>query len=136
MSNYIKGDVMRRVDRSFSEVLHDIIGNIQDIIRAEVRLAKTEVREEISRARSGVLLLAIGTIAGIFCVLFILLAVLIALASLVPESAAALIVALGLALCAVVTVTQGVRRLKRVEGTPKTIASLKENVEWAKQQTK
>jgi uncharacterized membrane protein YqjE len=127
---------MRRVDRSFSEVLHDIIGNIQDIIRAEVRLAKTEVREEISRARSGVLLLAIGTMAGIFCVLFILLAVLIALASLIPESAAALIVAFGLALCAVVTVTQGVRRLKRVEGTPKTIASLKENVEWAKQQTK
>jgi hypothetical protein len=33
-------------------------------------------------------------------------------------------------------VTQAVRRLRRVEGAPKTIASLKENVEWAKQQTK
>ena len=127
---------MRRVDRSFSEVLHDIIGNIHDIIRAEVRLAKTEVREEISRARSGVLLLTIGTLGGIFSVLFILLAILIALASLVPEWAAALIVALGLALCAVATVTQAVRRLRRVEGAPKTITSLKENVEWAKQQTK
>jgi uncharacterized membrane protein YqjE len=127
---------MRRVDRSFSEVLHDIVGNTQDIIRAEVRLAKTEVREEISRARSGVLLLAIGTLGGVFGILFILLAILSALADWVPEWAAALIIALGLMLCALVTVIQGVHRLKRVEGTPKTIVSLKENVEWAKQQTK
>ena len=33
-------------DRSLTEVVEDIIGNIQQIVRSEVRLAKTEIQEE------------------------------------------------------------------------------------------
>jgi hypothetical protein len=36
-------------DRSFSEVVQDIIGNVQEIVRSEVRLA-TEMREEAAKA--------------------------------------------------------------------------------------
>ena len=39
-------------DRSISVVLQDIVRNIQDIVRSEVRLAKTELREEVAKARS------------------------------------------------------------------------------------
>jgi hypothetical protein len=33
-------------DRSFADVFQDILHNVQEIVRSEVRLAKTEIREE------------------------------------------------------------------------------------------
>ena len=33
-------------DGSISDILHDAVGNVQEIIRSELRLAKTEFREE------------------------------------------------------------------------------------------
>jgi hypothetical protein len=36
-------------DRSLSDVLQDIIRNVQEIVRSEVRLAKTEIREEAAK---------------------------------------------------------------------------------------
>ena len=79
--------------RSIFTVLQDIVNNVQDIIRLEVRLAKTEVREELAKVQSAGLLLGIGATAAIFSVLFILLAIASALSRVVPDWAAALIVA-------------------------------------------
>ena len=53
-------------DRSISVVLYDIVRNLQDIVRAEVRLAKTELREELAKAQSAGLLVGIGAAAGLF----------------------------------------------------------------------
>jgi hypothetical protein len=36
-------------ERSITDVLQDILGNVQAIIRSEVRLAKTEVAEEVRK---------------------------------------------------------------------------------------
>lgn len=38
-------------DRSLSTLLQDIAGNVQDILRSEVRLARTEIAGEFFRAR-------------------------------------------------------------------------------------
>ena len=43
---------MTTVNRPISAVLHDILGNVQDIVRSEVRLAKVELREEMTKSRS------------------------------------------------------------------------------------
>jgi hypothetical protein len=59
-----------------------------------------------------------------------------ALSLLVPEWAAALIVGAGVGAIAALFVGTGVKRFKAVRATPKTVASVKENVEWAKQLTK
>ena len=128
---------MAATDRSFSDVLQDILRNLQDIVRSEVRLAKTEVREEAVKAKSAGLLTGTGAVCGLFAVFFLLLAIVYALTRVVPDWAAALIVAVILSIAAGVIVTAGVKRFKQVHPTPdKTIESLKENVEWAKQQTK
>ena len=79
-------------DRSISVLLQDIVGNIQDIVRAEVRLVKTEVGEEFGKARSAGVLCAVGTLAAICSALFILLAAVYALSEVMPEWAAALTV--------------------------------------------
>jgi uncharacterized membrane protein YqjE len=122
--------------RSIPEILQDVLSNIQDIVRAEVRLAKAELGEELNRARSGGLLIGVGAVAAIFSALFLLLACVYALGLVIPDWAAALIVAAAVGVAAAVTLGLGLKRLKTIEAAPKTAASLKENVRWAKQLTK
>jgi uncharacterized membrane protein YqjE len=122
--------------RSIPEILQDVLTNIQDIVRAEVRLAKAELGEELNAARSGGLLIGIGAVAAIFSTLFLLLACVYALARVVPDWAAALIVAAAVGIAAAVTLSLGLKRLKTIQAAPKTAASLKENVQWARQLTK
>jgi hypothetical protein len=67
---------------------------------------------------------------------FLLLACVYALGRVMPNWAAALIVAAAVGVAAVVTLGLGLRRVKTIQAAPKTAASLQENVRWAKQQTK
>jgi hypothetical protein len=122
--------------RSIPEILQDVLTNIQDIVRAEVRLAKAEVGEELNRARSGGLLIGVGAVAAIFCALFLLLACVYGLGLVMPNWAAALIVAAAVGVVAAVTLGLGLKRFKTIQAAPKTAASLKENVRWAKELTR
>jgi hypothetical protein len=122
--------------RSIPEIVKDVLTNIQDIVRAEVRLAKAEVGEELSRARTGGLLIGVGAVAAIFSALFLLLACVYALGRVMPNWAAALIVAAAVGLAAAVTLGLGLKRVKTIQAAPKTAATLKENVRWAKELTK
>jgi arginine exporter protein ArgO len=122
--------------RSIPEILQDVLANIQDIVRAEVRLAKAELGEELTRARAGGLLIAVGAVAAIFSALFLLLACVYGLGRIMPNWAAALVVAATVGIAAAVTLGLGLKRFKTIEAAPKTAASLKENVRWAKQLTK
>ena len=52
-------------ERPMTEVFKDIIGNVQEMVRSEVRLARAEMRDEVSKtARSGAMLAA-GAVTGI-----------------------------------------------------------------------
>ncbi|MEP6934703.1 MAG: phage holin family protein [Nitrospirota bacterium] len=123
-------------DRSLTSVLQDIIANIQDIVRSEVRLAKTELREEATKAQAVGILVAVGALCGCFGVLFALWAVMDGLARVMPDWAAALSVALPLALVAAVTISAGLKRWTHVHPPNKTIQTMKENVEWSRQHIK
>jgi uncharacterized membrane protein YqjE len=128
---------MATTDRSVSDVLQDIIRNIQDIVRSEVRLAKTEVREEVFKARDAGVLIGVGALSGMFSAFFLLFSIVFALSRVVPDWAAALIVAIALAIATGVMLSKGSERFKHVHPAPnKTIESLKENVEWAKRHAK
>ena len=39
-------------ERSVSDVFQDILRNLQEMVRSEIRLAKVEIRGEVKRARS------------------------------------------------------------------------------------
>jgi cytochrome c biogenesis protein CcdA len=128
--------IMISGERTITDVVQDIIANVHDIVRSEFRLARTEVHEEIARARSAGLLLAIGAVASMFSVLFLLLAGVYGLSRVLPDWAAALIVATAVAIVAALTLAAGIKRLKTVQPAPKTAESVKENIQWAKQQTR
>jgi Putative Actinobacterial Holin-X, holin superfamily III len=125
------------LDRSFADVLQDIVRNIQEIVRSEVRLAKAEISEEARKARPAGVWIAIGAVLGIGAVMIGLLAGVYGLSTVMPNWAAALVVSLASGVIAALAARTGLMHLMRIDPTPdKTIRSLKENVEWSKQQLK
>lgn len=122
---------MAVIDRSFADVLRDVIRNVQDIVRSEVGLVKAEIREEAAQARSVLLILVTGGVISLFAAFFSLLAVVLSLALVMPIWAATLIAGGALAVVAAFTLASGIRRFKQLYPTfekPKE-ALLKENVE-------
>ena len=122
--------------RPVAAVLQDIVRNVQDIVASEVRLAKTEIREEVTKARAASLLIGVGLVSAIFCAFFLLLTIDYALSLVIPTWAATLAVTIGVGIIAAMTIRAGLRQFKTVHAAPKTVASLKGNLEWAKQQTR
>ena len=127
---------MSSSDRSFGVVLQDIVFNIQEIVRAELRLAKTEVREELAQARAASVLTATGIAAAFFSAMFLLFALMHALQIVMPAWGAALIVAVLVAVIAGVTLGMGLKRFKTIQAAPRAVAQLKETIEWAKPHSK
>jgi len=124
-------------ERSISDVVQDIIRNIQEMLRSEVRLAKTELREEVVKAKSAGVLLGGGAVSAFFAIFFLLLMTVYALTRVMPDWAAALIVAGIMAIAAGLMLSEGMKRFKQVHPTPeRTVENIKENVEWVKQKTK
>jgi uncharacterized membrane protein YqjE len=126
----------RRNERSVPEVLHDIVSNIQEIGRSEFRLAKSEIKEQVSKAAKPAATLAMGIVLAMYALGFMLLTIVYVLATVISAWLAALLVTAVVAVVALVLVTAGKDRLKRVKPPEKTIETLKENVEWAKNQIK
>jgi len=124
---------MAIAERPISTVLRDIVGNLQDIVRSELRLAKTEVLEGMEKTSRAGVLCGVGALLLVFSTMFVLLAGVFALRLLMPDWAAALSVAAGVAVIAAICLGIGVKKLKSVRAAPKTAATLKENAEWAKQ---
>ena len=124
-------------ERSVADVLQDMIRDVQEIVRSEMRLAKTELREEAAKAKTAAGLLGAAAITALFAVFFVFLTVVYALTLVMPSWAAALLVGVGLAAITTVMVMAGLNRLKQIQATPaRAMDSMKENVEWVKQQTK
>jgi uncharacterized membrane protein YqjE len=123
--------------RSIADVLQDIVANVQGIVRAEVRLAKTEVKEEASKAGGAAAMVGAGVVAAIYTVGLLLLTILYALATAMPLWFAALILFVLLAVTTAILLSIGKKRFQAVHATPeKTVETMKENVEWVKSQTK
>ena len=121
-------------NRSVAEVLQDIFGNVQELIRSEFRLAKAETREEVSKVAKFSVMLGAGFVLVVYAVGFLLLTIMYALETTLVPWLAALIVAVGVMMIAMAAVSIGRKRMKQVHMPEKTIETMKENVQWAKQQ--
>jgi uncharacterized membrane protein YqjE len=126
-----------QMQRSVPEVLQDIIGNIEQIIRSEFRLAKTELSEEACKAARPARTLGVGLLIGFYGLGLLLLAIVYGLAIIMSIWLAALIVGAVLAVIASIFISSGATKLKQLNATPdKAIRSMEENVQWAKNQIK
>ena len=122
-----------QIQRAVPEVLQDIVGNLQEIIRSEFRLAKTELKEEASKAAKPAATFGAGLVFGFYGIGFLLLASVYGLSMIMAGWLAALIVGAVLAVVAIGLISSSSKKLKRVNPTPnKTMRSIEENVQWAK----
>jgi len=124
-------------DRSLGELFAELSRETSTLVRKEVELAKTEVTQKATRMGRDVGMLAAGgavVYAGLF---FILAAVALGLMALgLPSWLAALLVGVVVAGIGYFLIQKGRDALKRVNLAPQqTVETLKEDAEWAKQQT-
>ena len=127
---------MRDGTRSVGTVISDIVGDLQGIVRDEVRLARAELREELAGVRRGAMFLTGGAAVLVLSVGLILLALVYALATIWPAWAAALTVA-GLAgVVGAALVTAGRRAFRSALPSLRKESIVRESIQWAKSQTK
>ena len=94
-------------ERPLKEVLQSIVGNIQDIVRSEVRLAKAEATDWGTQARYPLSLVGAGAVAGLFAIGLLLVTAVLALATVIPPWMAALSVAVVMAVTSGLLINSG-----------------------------
>jgi uncharacterized membrane protein YqjE len=112
-----------------------IIKDLQDLLRAEVQLAKTELREDASAVGKAIAFIAAGAFIGLVGFIFLIQAIVWILDEFMNDWIAAGIVALALLLIAAILAMSGRSKLSQASLKPEqTIDTLKEDQQWAKQQ--
>lgn len=123
--------------RSIPDLIGDVIGNAEALIRGEIRLAKAEIKEELTEAGKAAAMLAVGGVLAVLGLGFLLLAAVYGLSLIMPSWAAALIVGVTVGVIGGILVMIGRNRLQRLTPAPEqTIQSIKEDVAWVRQQTR
>ena len=126
-----------RMQRSVPEILEDIASNLTQIVQAEFRLAKTELKEGAEKAAVPGATLGAGLVVAFYGFGFLLLAAVYALSLIMAGWLATLVVGGVLVIAAGILIGAGGTKLKRANLVPgKMIRTLEENVQWAKQQIK
>ena len=124
---------MQSTETPFAKLLEDAFGNVQEIVRSEVRLAKAELREEAAKAGRAGAVLGGGIVVALFALGFLLWSAVYGLGIVWPAWLAALAVGLVLAILAAGAIVAGRAKLRQVHVPPsKTVGNVKENLEWAR----
>ncbi len=127
----------RREDRSLGDLFADLSRQTSTLIRQEIELAKTEMTAKASRLGRDVASLGAGAAVGYAGFLAIVYGVIVLLATVLGSVwLSAFIVGAVLAAVGFFLVQSGRQAMQREELTPqRTIESLKEDAEWAKDRT-
>jgi len=127
----------QRDERSIGELFAELARETSTLVRQEVQLAKTEMTQKVTSAGKDAGLIGAGGALAYAGLLAVLAAVIIGLGQLIPMWLSALIVGVVVIGIGYMLVQQGLNALKRIDPTPRqTMETLKEDTEWAKEQTR
>jgi len=121
---------MSSTDPSLTTLLRDLISDLSELIRQELRLAQAETVEKIGRAQTSVVCIAAGLLSAFCGVLILLQAAVIGLAEVMPAWAASLSVGAAMTICAVVLMKMGQSGLSPANFVPeRTLDALRRDKE-------
>jgi len=126
-----------RQERSIGELFGQLSQDMTLLVRQEVQLARTEMSDKLSRLTTNLISVAAGGFVAYLGGLALVAAVILALRDLANISLAvsALIVGAILAVIGWVMLQRGLKEMKRVDLAPRrTVETLKDDVQWAKEQ--
>ena len=122
-------------EASLGDLFKELASDTGILVRKEVELAKTEMAGKAKTVAKDGALIAGGAVLGLYASLTLLAALVLALGTVMPLWASALIVGVVLAAAAGVLALIGVKKLKKVDPAPReTIRTLKENKLWLSEQ--
>ena len=120
-------------ERSLSELLSNVTGEIATLFRKEVELARVETSEQVSRAAKARAMLGAAAVLGFLTLILLAFAAAWGLTEVVPEGVAFLIVALLFGIVAAVLASVGKKRIASVSPMPdQTVQTVKADVQVAK----
>ena len=124
-------------DASLGQLLSRMTSDVSELFRKEVQLAKTEIKEDISGMAKAVGMFGGTGVAAIFGVLMLSFAAAWGLAALIPTGLAFLVVGLVYLIVAAILFFSAKAKIKAIKpGPEQTVETVKEDVQWAKQQIK
>jgi putative superfamily III holin-X len=127
----------QRDERSLGELFAELARETSTLVRQEVALARTEMTQKATQVGRDAGVIGIGGAIAYAGLLAVVAALILLLGQYIPLWLSALIVGLVVAGAGYVLIQRGLSALKRADLTPReTIATLKEDAEWAKDQTK
>jgi hypothetical protein len=127
-----------RNTNSIASLLSDVLNDIRDLFRHEVNLAKVEVKQEISNAKAAAVKIGAAVVAFLLAALFLLTALSRGLAVLlgIPIWGGFAIVGVLLGIVGGILLAVARPNLQAAGPVPpRTVRTVKENVEWVKRET-
>jgi peptidoglycan/LPS O-acetylase OafA/YrhL len=128
---------MPTYDPSIADLIKSAIHDAQELMRSEVALAKAEAREEVRRVGGGAALLTAAAVAAVIGFAFLLTAIAWAISEelLWPAWAGFAIVTAVMLLAAGALASMGRNRINGSRHMPRTVDTLKENMQWMRTRT-
>ncbi len=122
-------------DKTLGQLFGELTTDLSDLVRGEVMLARAEMTDKAKEVAKGGAMAGAGALVAYAGLVVLLIALALVLAEFMELWIATLIVAaLTLAVGAILLVV-GRNKFKNTELTPeKTVESIKEDVQWAKEQ--
>jgi uncharacterized membrane protein YqjE len=122
--------------RSTGDLVQEVVGHVEEIVRSEIRLAKVEIKEEAAKAGKAGGMIAGAALFGFLAVACFVGLCTAALALAIPVWAALLCMAVLCGIIAAGALSAGMTRLKQVRAVPpRTVQTLRDDVSWLKNQT-
>jgi uncharacterized membrane protein YqjE len=124
----------KRPEASLGELFSEMTSEIGTLFRQEVELARTETRQEVSRASRAAAMLAVAGVAALLTVSFLSAALAWLLDDVMHVALAFAIVGVLWMIVAAVLASVGRKRIAEMKTLPETTRSIKEDVQWLKEQ--
>lgn len=99
--------------RPIGEIMKDIVGNISEIVRTEVRLVSVELRQEAAALKMAAIAVVIGNVLLLYGGVFLLLGLVYALSTVWAPWLSAVVVGLGTAIVGAIVMAMGIGKFKR-----------------------
>lgn len=126
----------RREERSLGDLFSDLAQEISTLVRQEIRLATTEMSHKVSGIGKNAGFVVAGGLVAYAGFLALIAAAIITLAIWIPLWLSALVVAILVLAIGYFLVQKGIDNLKTLDLTPRETAdSVRQTMEWAKEQT-
>ena len=124
-------------EHSLGELFSELSKGLSTLLSQEIALAKAEMGQKLSRAAKDAVSLVIGGVLAFGGYLALIATLIIVLTFLVPLWLSALIVTVVFLVAGFIFIQQGLSDLKKMNPVPeRTVETLKDDKDWAKEQLK